>query len=113
MDRSFDFRALFVLDLANNRSIRLRRFAAAIRTRSSASGTHEPPEADGPVMTAVAKGAEILERHVGLPRDRIALNSYSSTPDQIDRWIVSATGTCSFTLSTKSNDRTAVSTTSS
>jgi N-acetylneuraminate synthase len=52
--------------------------------------THEPPDALGPVMVAVAKGADILERHVGVPTDAIALNSYSSTPEQIDRWIKAA-----------------------
>jgi N-acetylneuraminate synthase len=35
----------------------------------------------------VAKGASILERHVGLPAADIALNAYSSTPMQIDAWI--------------------------
>jgi N-acetylneuraminate synthase len=52
--------------------------------------THERPASLGPVMVAVAKGAEILERHVGLATDVISLNAYSSTPGQLDAWIGSA-----------------------
>jgi N-acetylneuraminate synthase len=40
-----------------------------------------------PVHIAVAKGAQIFERHVGLVTDTIQLNAYSSTPDQVDKWI--------------------------
>jgi quercetin dioxygenase-like cupin family protein len=36
---------------------------------------------------AVAKGACILERHVGLPTDRVTLNKYSLAPDQLRDWI--------------------------
>jgi len=52
--------------------------------------THEPPDAMGPVQIAVAKGARILERHVGVVTDTVRLNAYSSTPEQIDRWIKAA-----------------------
>ncbi|MGE0449675.1 MAG: N-acetylneuraminate synthase family protein [Vicinamibacterales bacterium] len=52
--------------------------------------THECPDETGAVMVAVAKGAEILERHVGIRTETISLNAYSSTPGQIDRWIKSA-----------------------
>ena len=40
-------------------------------------------------MMAVAKGAKILERHVGLPTETIKLNSYSMNPEQADRWVSS------------------------
>ena len=38
-------------------------------------------------MIAKALGAEIFERHIGLPADNITLNKYSSTPKQIDKWL--------------------------
>jgi len=52
--------------------------------------THEDPDDLTPVTIAVAKGARILERHVGIETDAIRLNAYSSTPAQIDRWIKAA-----------------------
>lgn len=52
--------------------------------------THENPGDLAPVYVAVAKGARILERHVGIPTDTIKLNAYSSTPEQIDAWIKAA-----------------------
>jgi sialic acid synthase SpsE/mannose-6-phosphate isomerase-like protein (cupin superfamily) len=47
---------------------------------------------------AVAKGAVILERHVGLRAPGVALNTYSLTPDQTEGWIREAQrafGACS------------------
>lgn len=52
--------------------------------------THEDPDALSPVQVALAKGAEMFERHVGLQSDTQELNGYSSTPDQIDKWIEAA-----------------------
>jgi N-acetylneuraminate synthase len=52
--------------------------------------THEAPDALAPVCAAVAKGAQILERHVGVATEAIKLNTYSSTPEQLDRWIGAA-----------------------
>lgn len=49
--------------------------------------THEEPGDDDPVKVAVAKGAEMLERHVGVEVGDIKLNAYSSTPAQLDHWI--------------------------
>ena len=49
--------------------------------------THENPKAVAPVAIATAKGARMFERHVGIATDAIALNAYSSTPEQLDRWI--------------------------
>lgn len=49
--------------------------------------THEDPSDTVPVQIAVAKGAELFERHVGLETESIRLNAYSSTPEQIDRWL--------------------------
>jgi sialic acid synthase SpsE/mannose-6-phosphate isomerase-like protein (cupin superfamily) len=49
--------------------------------------THEDPNDTAPVHMAVAKGAGMFERHVGLETDKIKLNGYSSTPEQLDRWM--------------------------
>jgi N-acetylneuraminate synthase len=49
--------------------------------------THEEPDIVGPIQMAVAYGALLFERHIGLATDSIKLNAYSSTPEQIDRWI--------------------------
>lgn len=52
--------------------------------------THERPEETLAVAVAVAKGARMLERHVGVETDEIKLNAYSSTPEQLDAWIGAA-----------------------
>lgn len=51
---------------------------------------HEEPNDNIVPMLAIAKGAKILERHVGLPTDKITLNAYSMNPEQADRWIKAA-----------------------
>lgn len=52
--------------------------------------THEVPSDIAPAYVAVAKGAQMLERHVGIETDTIKLNAYSSTPAQIDAWMKAA-----------------------
>ena len=49
--------------------------------------THENPADMVPVGLAVALGAEMFERHVGIATDAIKLNAYSATPEQVDGWI--------------------------
>ncbi len=58
--------------------------------RTIGFSTHEDPDALSPVQVAVAKEAEMFERHVGLRADGHELNGYSSTPDQIDKWVEAA-----------------------
>lgn len=48
---------------------------------------HESPDNTEVAMIAVAKGATIVERHVGVPTDTITLNNYSMNPEQTDRWV--------------------------
>jgi N-acetylneuraminate synthase len=48
--------------------------------------THENPDDTTPVQMAVAYGADLFERHVGVETDEIKLNAYSSRPDQLDAW---------------------------
>ena len=49
--------------------------------------THEDQDDTVPVAVAMAKGARMFERHVGIETPEIKLNAYSSTPDQVDRWL--------------------------
>lgn len=50
--------------------------------------THESPDTTAPVHVAVAKGARMFERHVGVATEDIKLNAYSSTPEQVDAWLL-------------------------
>jgi sialic acid synthase SpsE/quercetin dioxygenase-like cupin family protein len=51
--------------------------------------THEDPGNIDAVKIAVAKGAAILERHVGVATDEFSLNAYSGSPEQILPWLQS------------------------
>jgi len=51
---------------------------------------HEAPNNLNPVKIAVAKGAQILERHVGVPTATAPLNAYSMNPEQTEAWIQAA-----------------------
>lgn len=52
--------------------------------------THEDPENTDAVKLAIAKGALILEKHVGVPTAEFPLNAYSATPAQARRWLEAA-----------------------
>lgn len=52
--------------------------------------THEEPGNTSAVQMAIAKGAGILEKHVGLPSDGFSLNGYSASPDQVREWMTAA-----------------------
>jgi sialic acid synthase SpsE/uncharacterized cupin superfamily protein len=49
--------------------------------------THEAPDATAPVQMAVAYGALLFERHIGLAANGASLNAYSSSPEQTERWL--------------------------
>lgn len=51
--------------------------------------THEIQDNYQPIQIAYAKGAELFERHVGVETDTIKLNDYSSTPEKIEKWLLS------------------------
>lgn len=53
---------------------------------------HEGPNEIQPAQIAVAKGVTLLERHVGLPTDKITLNGYSMNPEQVEEWITAVEG---------------------
>ncbi len=48
---------------------------------------HEAPGDYIAAMMAVAKGAKIMERHVGIPTETITLNAYSMNPEQAEKWV--------------------------
>lgn len=50
------------------------------------SGHENPDDTIIPSM-AIAKGAQIMERHVGLPTETISLNAYSMNPEQASKWV--------------------------
>jgi sialic acid synthase SpsE/quercetin dioxygenase-like cupin family protein len=52
--------------------------------------THEPPPSLQPIKMAVAKGATLFEKHVGVATSRYSLNEYSATPAQVREWVEAA-----------------------
>ena len=51
--------------------------------------THEEPDNFEAIQVAYAKGARIFEKHVGVATDKIKLNAYSASPEQVSKWIES------------------------
>jgi len=49
--------------------------------------THEDQDNTSAVQIAYALGARMFERHVGLNTEKHKLNSYSSTPEKLEKWI--------------------------
>src|SRR5208283_5746585 len=52
--------------------------------------SHEPPGDTRTVQMALAMGAMVLEKHVGLPTEQYALNAYSCSPGQMREWLAAA-----------------------
>ena len=52
--------------------------------------THENPDNTDLIKIAVAKGANIFEKHVGLATEVYPINAYSVTPEQADAWLSAA-----------------------
>lgn len=50
------------------------------------SGHECPDNLEVPLM-ALSKGAEMMERHVGLPTSETALNAYSMNPKEAEAWV--------------------------
>lgn len=51
---------------------------------------HENPEDTDIIKIAIAKGAKIFEKHVGIETGQIKLNAYSLSPSQAENWVKSA-----------------------
>jgi sialic acid synthase SpsE len=52
--------------------------------------THEQPDSTIPIAMAIAKGATIFEKHVGVATESIGLNDYSASPMQVLSWLTAA-----------------------
>jgi sialic acid synthase SpsE/mannose-6-phosphate isomerase-like protein (cupin superfamily) len=52
--------------------------------------THESPDNMDAIKMAVAMGAVVFERHVGIKTEKYDVNAYSSTPAQVSQWLASA-----------------------
>jgi len=52
--------------------------------------SHESPDNFDAVKIAVGKRVTVFERHVGVPTSEYKLNDYSSTPDQVKKWLIAA-----------------------
>jgi sialic acid synthase SpsE/mannose-6-phosphate isomerase-like protein (cupin superfamily) len=52
--------------------------------------THEDPDNMDIIKIAIAKGATVFEKHVGVVTDKYKLNAYSSSPEQFENWLTSA-----------------------
>jgi len=52
--------------------------------------THESPDNMDAIKMAVAMGAAVFERHVAVKTKKYDINAYSSTPEQISKWLASA-----------------------
>lgn len=52
--------------------------------------THESPDNFEGVKLAIAKGAMVFEKHVGVESDEVSLNEYSATPEQVEKWLLAA-----------------------
>ncbi len=50
--------------------------------------THEDPDNLVAASLAIAKGAKILERHIGIGDEEQMLNAYSSDPSMLRKWVV-------------------------
>jgi sialic acid synthase SpsE/mannose-6-phosphate isomerase-like protein (cupin superfamily) len=52
--------------------------------------THENPENCESISIALAKGAVIFEKHVGVANEKYSLNAYSANPSQARKWLLAA-----------------------
>jgi len=52
--------------------------------------THEDPNNPHIIPLAIAKGAEVFEKHVAVETEQYAKNAYSATPEQVEKWLQSA-----------------------
>jgi len=64
---------------------------AALRSRYEnipvGYSTHESPSDTVAVQLALALGARILERHIGIEAGKATLNEYSSSPETLSKWL--------------------------
>ncbi len=52
--------------------------------------THESPDNFDAIKIAIAKGATIFEKHVGILTEKYTINAYSATPQLVQQWLQAA-----------------------
>ena len=52
--------------------------------------THEDPNDPNIIPLAIAKGAQVFEKHVAVVTDEFPKNAYSATPEQVASWLAAA-----------------------
>lgn len=52
--------------------------------------THESPDNFDSIRIAIAKGATVFEKHVGVKTEKYDLNAYSATPEHVSKWLEAA-----------------------
>lgn len=100
LDRLFDFleqsKAIFALMHCvslypcNNYNMNLKRIQFMKEEYIDTTigwSTHEYPENTVPIVAAYLLGARMFERHVGITEGPYVLNTYSSTPEHIGKWL--------------------------
>ena len=65
----------------------VRRFKNRYPTIPVGYSGHESPENNEVAVVAISKGAQLIERHVGVETEDIKLNAYSMTQEQTDAWV--------------------------
>lgn len=78
---------------AENKDLNLNfmsRMLRRYRNQTIGYSGHEAPDNLDVVRAAVVMGAQVLERHVGVPTERIKLNAYSLNPEQAQAWVAAA-----------------------
>jgi sialic acid synthase SpsE/quercetin dioxygenase-like cupin family protein len=56
--------------------------------------THEAPDCTDSIPIAIAKGANLFEKHVAVEAGAFKKNDYSASPEQAERWLGSAANAC-------------------
>ena len=52
--------------------------------------THEEPDNFNSVFLAIGQGADLFEKHIAVDTEKYPKNAYSSTPEQITKWLENA-----------------------
>ena len=52
--------------------------------------THEEPDNFNSVFLAIGQGADLFEKHIAVDTEEYPKNAYSSTPEQITKWLENA-----------------------
>lgn len=79
--------AIYPTDRADQHLAQIKRLKRRYPELTIGYSGHEAPDDVMVGPMAIAAGAEILERHVGVPTENIQLNGYSMSPPQVSAWL--------------------------